>query len=79
MGGGRLIGGAEQLDCAIFAVIANDNAQAGLLVCGEGIANAGDGLYQLLPADFFAQVAVALQRKIAQRAAGASGTMTATM
>ena len=68
-GYGQAVGGAENFDGAVLAVVAGGDAEVRLLVGRKGIANAGDGLDQLVPADLFAQVAVVLEREIAQRAA----------
>ena len=53
-----MVGRAEDFDCALLTVVADNDAHAGLLVRGQGIANASNGLYQFIPADLFAQVAV---------------------
>ncbi len=39
-----------------------------LLIGGQGIADAGDGADEFVPADLFAQIAVVTEREIAQRA-----------
>ena len=55
----------DALDGALFAIIAYQNADAGSLIRGQGIANGGNGLNQFVPAEFLAQVAVGLEGKVA--------------
>ena len=68
-----MIGGAEDLDSAPFAVVADGDAEVGLLIGGKGIADGSDGADEFVPADLFAQVSVLSQGEVAQRARGRYG------
>ena len=74
-----MVRGSQHLDRALLAVVAYDDAQVGLLIRAEGIADRGHRLYQFLPADSSRRSPLLLEREIAQWAAGANGTMSAHM
>src|SRR5271156_3218767 len=66
----QVIGRAKNLDGALLAIIPYGDAETCLLVRRQRVADAGDGCDQLVPAEFFAQVAVAAEREVPERAAG---------
>src|SRR5580704_417109 len=51
---GQGVGRAEDFNSAVFAVVSSRDSEVGLLVRGQGIADAGDGLNELIPADLLA-------------------------
>src|SRR5215472_10597654 len=66
----EMVGGAENFDGALFAVVADHNTDTLALFGRERIADVGDVFDQFVPADLFAQIAVTLKSKIAERTAG---------
>ena len=60
----------------MFAIIADGDSQVRLLVRGQGIADAGDGFDELIPADLFAQIPAVLEGKVTQWATGSKGNPT---
>ena len=69
MGAGRCVGGAEDFDGAVLAVVAGGDAEMRLLLGRQGIANLRHGTHQFIPADLLAQVAVVRKSEVAKRAA----------
>src|ERR1039458_2124553 len=65
----QAIGGAEDLDGSILAVVAGGDAKMRLLIGREGVANLSDGTDEIIPAELFAEVAVAAEGEVAERAA----------
>jgi hypothetical protein len=72
-GRGKAIGWAEDFDGSVLAVVAGCDAEMCALVGGKRIADAGDGSDQLVPADLFTEIAVALQREVPERPTGLEG------
>ena len=64
-GFGEPVGAAEDIDGAVLAVVAGGDAEVGLLVGRQRVADLGDGADELVPADLFAQVAVVAESEVA--------------
>jgi hypothetical protein len=68
-----MIGGSKKLNRACLTVVADDDSKVRLLLGREGIAYAGDGSDELIPADLFTQIAVAFEREVFKGTAWGQG------
>src|ERR1017187_3284606 len=63
------IGGAEDLDGSILAVVAGGDAKMRLLMGRQGVPHLTGGAYELVPAELFPELGVMAECEVAQRAA----------